>query len=297
MKILDTAKSLLGKQNFDCLGYAIIDFKNNEIPIRFEIDGSQVLEQSSLYFDLASLTKPLTLAAVYHHKKEKFSPAMELLLNHRAGLPAYGPLSKDSWRDYILSLEIAESETLYSDYSALRLMLELESQSGKKLEDLCNFYWDEELYHWTKLPKEVNCPATGTRQGRPIIGEVNDQNAYVIEDFCSHAGLFSTVTGLANSLISLNKATGFIAEMSSQNSSNRFICGWDTPSGIDTLAGQGCGQQTFGHLGFTGTSIWIDCQKNIGQILLTNATCKSSYSRDKLNELRRELGTMGWNYR
>jgi CubicO group peptidase (beta-lactamase class C family) len=51
---------------------------------------------------------------------------------------------------------------------------------------------------------------------------------------------------------------------------------------------------TFGHLGFTGTSIWIDPQKKKGHVILTNATKKYYYDRQGLNDLRRQIGEAIW---
>ena len=53
-----------------------------------------------------------------------------------------------------------------------------------------------------------------------------------------------------------------------QGAKERFILGFDTvqnPS--NTLAGAGCSDSCFGHLGFTGTSFWIDAKKEIGHII------------------------------
>ena len=61
-----------------------------------------------------------------------------------------------------------------------------------------------------------------------------------------------------------------------------------------TLAGDGCSPHTFGHLGFTGTSIWVDCEKSLGVITLTNATKKFWFERDGLNNIRRSIGSFVW---
>ncbi|MBP5297241.1 MAG: hypothetical protein J6Y94_07930, partial [Bacteriovoracaceae bacterium] len=73
-----------------------------------------------VYFDLASLTKPLTFANLYAQRADLFSPEMQLLLNHQGGLPAGGRLDKTSWQEQILAYPIKASSSLYSDYSAIR---------------------------------------------------------------------------------------------------------------------------------------------------------------------------------
>ena len=79
------------------------------------------------------------------------------------------------------------------------------------------------------------------------------------------------------------------------NSQNRFENGWDRvedPS--STLAGAGCSNRTFGHLGFTGTSIWIDSVKKLGHVILSNATKNYWYDKKSLNIYRRNLGKLVW---
>jgi len=265
-----------------------LDFKNSKFKT-FETE-------PGLYFDLASLTKPLTLFATKYKNPTLWQKDYDLLLNHKAGLPAWGRLSKKNWREEILSFSVKNSPTLYSDYGALRLMVELEKKSGKSLKELASFFWDEKLVFWKDL-KNKKSPITGTRRGKPISGQVHDDNAYNIDEFCSHAGLFATIDGLSKSLLNLNDQTSFILKMKDKlkNSKERFCEGWDTPVG-NSLAGEGYSPLTFGHLGFTGTSIWIDGEKEIGHIILTNATKNYWYDREGLNKLRLELGEYLWKW-
>ena len=153
----EQARDLMKGQRFDSLAYALLDFERQ----KFESFNIGDHSHSNVYFDLASLTKPLTLAALYHRKADLFSSQDHLLLNHRGGLPAWGNLPCHGWREELLGQKVVSSETLYSDYSALRLMLELEQKSGKSLREMCDFYWDGELCHWRDLPPTATCPATG----------------------------------------------------------------------------------------------------------------------------------------
>lgn len=298
-ELFNCAMSLLKNQNFDSLAVGVIDFSSSSIVTSFEISPAGTGPGSKLYFDLASLTKPLTLASLYLIHPDYFGDQEILLLNHRSGLPAWGRLSKNKWRDQILSYKITESETVYSDFSALRLMLELEQKSGSKLYPLCSSFWDKELMWWKHLPEGGESAPTGNRNGKIISGEVNDDNAFVIDEPCSHAGLFSTMNGLCRSLINLDANFGLIERMNDfqkvNMGKNNFLFGWDRPFDlIKTLAGRGCSKDTFGHLGFTGTSIWIDGEKKLGNIILSNATQNYWYDRDKLNQLRRKIGEMIW---
>jgi CubicO group peptidase (beta-lactamase class C family) len=287
-------KAMVG-MSFNTIAVAVVDFKTGSINA-LELESKKIAK--NIYFDLASLTKPLTLSAtklIYPELFKKDLP-LELLLSHKASLPSGGRLSRDSWMDQILSYKIIPGETLYSDYGALRLMLELERKSQKDLKSLCDSYWDRELLFWKDLPKDARTPFSGFRSGEKIKGQVNDDNAFIIGRFCSHAGLFSTVSGLAKSLINLNEKHDLLASMLKVKFDGRFVDGWDSASGENSLAGKGYGPGTFGHLGFTGTSMWIDPHKQKGQIILTNATQNYWYHREGLNNLRRSVGEFLWKW-
>ena len=293
------ARELLTSQHFDSLAYALLDFDTKKFE-SFCIVCHGNSEGMPIYFDLASLTKPLTLAALYHRHSRIFSESELMLLEHRAGLPAWGKLSHSHWKEELFLFELLPSKVIYSDYSALRLMLELEKKSDKNLNEMCSFYWDKELCFWLDLPITATCPPTGYRGGKLVMGEVHDSNAWNLGVFCSHAGLFGTVEGLARSLLALDRETEFVEQMKEGlghfGEEWRFVRGWDTVREEDSLAGKGCGGKTFGHLGFTGTSVWIDSEHRRGQILLTNGCHPWQYAKRGLNRLRRKLGELGWRY-
>lgn len=299
-KIATHTHQLMLEQDFDSIAVAAIDFKSNEyLALEFQ-NGIRHLDPY-LFFDLASLTKALTNSVVRLKHPELFDTKLDLLLNHKAGLPLGGRLSKKGWREFILQYEVKESETLYSDYSSLRTMLELEKKTGKSLKELCSFYFDEELVYWNELPEYAITPMSGTREKRPIHKDVHDDNCFVINHFVSHAGLFSTIDGLAKSLLNLNQETSMITQMQtafkSFNQSQRFMNGFDHPQDLEnTLAAKGCSAHTFGHLGFTGTSFWIDSDRSVGHIILTNATQHYWYSRAGLTKIRKELGSELWSF-
>lgn len=297
--IINIVTALLPQGPMDALGVGVIDFKSATFQIfeatNFE-DGLKLTTDPVLYYDLASLTKPLTNSLSFFLRPEAFDEKMKLCLNHRGGLPAWGLLAKDSWKQQILSYPINESETLYSDFSALRVMLELERKKVNQKE-LCQGVWDAETKFWTELLPWQPTPQYGERKGIPNFGEVHDPNAWVIGEFCSHAGLFSTVGGLCRTLINYQQKTDFINKVKSDlaTHSHRFSYGWDrviNPN--DTLAGNGCGLSTFGHLGFTGTSIWIDPDKLKGHLVLSNTTKFHWYNKANLNDIRRAIGELVW---
>lgn len=292
------AFEMMADQHFDSLAVGVIDFKNHTFE-SFELSAGIFSQHPYLYFDLASLTKALTNSAVKLKSPELFNNKTMLLLNHKAGLPMGGLLSKKTWKEEILSYAIIDSATLYSDYSSLRCMLELEKKSGKKLVELCSFYFDSELCHWKNIPAEAFTPEYGIRNKKIIYKEVHDNNCFNIGEFISHAGLFSTINGLCRSLINLDQSTQMNKQMLSafavQNSDDRFINGFDRVMDLqNTLAATGCSPKTFGHLGFTGTSFWIDLEKERGSVILTNATQSYWYERSGLTQLRKSLGAAIW---
>lgn len=297
--LLNLGLKLLQNQHFDSLAVGVIDFKNNQFE-SFEISATNVVSSKPyLYFDLASLTKALTNSAVRLKSPDLFDQKTMLLLNHKAGLPSGGLLSKHTWREEILSYDIIESPTLYSDYSSLRCMLEIEKKSGKKLKELCSYYFDKDLLHWTELPLDSFSPDYGIRNKKIVCGEVHDNNCFNIREFVSHAGLFSTVDGLCRSLLTLNKMTNMndviLNQAKAQNPEDRFIHGFDHVMDPEaTLAGKGSTTKTFGHLGFTGTSFWINPETQKGSVILANGTQTYWYDKAGLNHLRRTMGEAIW---
>jgi len=300
--IIQVVSSLLPFGPMDAVGVGIIDFKRGSFEAfeanKFD-EELKFVSNPTLYFDLASLTKPLTNSLIYFLRPEVFNKEMMLCLNHRGGLPSWGLLPKSGWREQILSYEVIESETLYSDFSSLRVMLELEKKSLNP-KKICQDIWDKETVFWTDLLPLHQVPQYGYQGSLPNYGSVHDPNAFVIGEFCSHAGLFSTVGGLCRTLLSYHEKTDFIQNVRSDllQHSQRFSFGWDrVMNPHDTLAGQGCGKFTFGHLGFTGTSIWIDPDMMVGHIILSNATKHHWFDKANLNDLRRGIGEQIWSSR
>lgn len=292
------ALELMGQQHFDSLAVGVIDFNKKSFET-FEMQAEILSEKPYLYFDLASLTKTLTNSAIRLKHPDLFDEKIMLLLNHKAGLPMGGLLSKSNWREQVLGYEIIESPTLYSDYSSLRCMLEIEKKSQKKLRDLCSYFYDSELVFWKELPEGVFCPEYGWRNKKIVCGEVHDNNCFNIAEFISHAGLFATVDGLCRSLLNLNDQANMCEQLKKilplKNLEDRYALGFDRVTDtLNTLAGFGCSDKTFGHTGFTGTSYWIDLEKMRGAVILTNATQSYWYERSGLMNLRKTLGAAIW---
>lgn len=282
--------------NADAVGVAILDFKKHEYS-GFEILNGEVNHnESKIFFDYASLTKPLTNSFSYI-AQDFDDNELKLLLNHRAGIPAWGLLAKSSWRDQLNSYPIKESKTVYSDFSALRFMLDVEEKLGKNYHDIVFDNLDPSIKFWRDLSPGDLTLQNGFYRGKENIGKVHDPNAYNLGCFTSHAGLFGTVKALGSTLLNFNKKYDLLNLMNKNLTENkeRFCLGFDTVSDPNnTLAGKGCSAKTFGHLGFTGTSFWIDSEKQLGHIILTNSTKYFWFDKLHLNQFRRELGAYIW---
>ena len=122
--------------------------------------------------------------------------------------------------------------------------------------------------------------ARSTLRGRIIQGEVQDENAYVLGGVAAHAGLFSTARDLAqfaqgmlNTGRSIFRAESIalFTRCESPPLGAFRVLGWDTPSN-SSQSGKYFSPHSFGHLGYTGTSLWIDPTRQLSITLLTNRT-------------------------
>ena len=118
-------------------------------------------------------------------------------------------------------------------------------------------------------------------RGRMLRGEVHDENAYALGGIAGHAGLFGTAAAVMMVADAwLNGYLGrshffdrelvhrFVSRDPNRPESSRAL-GWDTPS-PPSSSGQYLSAQSFGHLGFTGTSLWIDPGAKLEVVLLSN---------------------------
>ena len=203
-------KKQLSAARFGYGAYAVIDFETEKFETYQLIRHNQE-SNLKIWFDLASVTKALTLAGAWLAKPEIFTDEMILLLEHRAGLPFWGRLSHDSWRETVSQYTPKASDTVYSDFSALRLTCEIQSKVGD-LYSLTDAYRDKEVCFWKELPANSFSPVTGWRKGKLISGEVHDDNCFVISEKVGHAGLFGTIDGLAKTLLNYNRELNLISK-------------------------------------------------------------------------------------
>ncbi len=134
-----------------------------------------------------------------------------------------------------------------------------------------------------------------------IWGEVHDGNAHFLGGAAGHAGLFSTAREsfhLASQF--LERHTELLAPQTCELFRTNMTEGleearsfaWQLAATKDSTAGKLLGPDSFGHLGFTGTSCWIDPQRERVFILLTNRTHNRALPFANLNSVRREFHTL-----
>jgi CubicO group peptidase (beta-lactamase class C family) len=113
-----------------------------------------------------------------------------------------------------------------------------------------------------------------------IQGEVQDENAFILGGVAGHAGLFATAEDLARfahamllggrPILRPETVALFTRRESTPAGTSRAL-GWDTPS-TPSQSGKYFGPASYGHLGYTGTSLWIDPDRQLSITLLTNRT-------------------------
>jgi len=215
-----------------------------------------------------------------------------------------GLLGTRSAREFVYTqLQRAKSEAppgqraVYSDLGFMLLGAVIEELSGLELDQFCRdkifrplgLQWTSfinlEMLRRRRLHPMVEKFAPTERcpwRKRVLCAEVQDDNAYAMGGVAGHAGLFSTVDDL-DRLVSCLLACyrgestfvpqALMRECWTRDSSvpgSTWALGWDTPSPEHSSAGELFSPQSVGHLGFTGTSLWIDLEQHVHVIVLSN---------------------------
>src|SRR4051812_8754680 len=224
---------------------------------------------------------------------QKDQVTLRMLLEHRSGLPA----GRDLWRSAHSPAE-ARDEVIstplgcepghcyeYSDLGADMLGFVVEAVSGQRLDEFLEErvfgplgMTDTHFHPADSLRSRIAPTETAPPRGYPLQGEVHDENAYALGGVAGHAGLFSTAADLAvfaqmmldggefNGVRVIADST--IAQFTKRAAGTRAL-GWDTCGGSGSC-GQYLGADAYGHTGFTGTSLWIDPEREMFVVLLTN---------------------------
>ena len=242
------------------------------------------------------------------HEPSRAEVTLRMLLNHSSGLPAYLRLFETTaTREALLATALrapleAEPGTraAYSDIGFILLGEALARLADEPLERFCR----REIFGPLAMAETLFCPPAELRPAIPptqddrsfrrriIQGEVNDENASVLGGVAGHAGLFAPAGDLAcfaHCLLSggrpiLRAETIEYFTRRSGPPGSSWALGWDTPS-PPSQSGRHFSPRSFGHLGYTGTSLWIDPERQLAVVLLTNRTWPDRGSQ-KIKELR-----------
>ena len=219
------------------------------------------------------------------------------LLTHSSGLVAYGDLyneiqGKQAYLERIQAMDLdyePGAKSVYSDYGMILLGEILERVAGQPMD----VFLEERVYEPLGMNDTGFLPSADLLEriapteedpwrGYMVRGEVHDENAHALGGVAPHAGVFSTAPDLARFLQMILYGGVFehqrfisrdIVEEWTQKvgipDSDRAT-GWDTKSSEKSSAGKFFSPNSYGHLGYTGTSMWVDPERQLFVILLTN---------------------------
>jgi CubicO group peptidase (beta-lactamase class C family) len=221
---------------------------------------------------------------------------LRMLLTHSSGLPAYVKLfltarDKEDLVQQALRVPLTADPGTRAEYSDIGFILlgeALQRLTGEPLDKFC----EREIFKRLSLQtcfnpsrhsyKSLIPPTERDRsfRRRLIQGEVNDENASVMGGVAGHAGCFSTSLNVSEfaqcmlpggtPLISPRTLEIFTRCEDFPPGTSRAL-GWDTPS-QPSQSGKYFSGRSYGHLGYTGTSLWIDPERQLSVTLLTNRT-------------------------
>lgn len=227
---------------------------------------------------------------------DKAGITVRMLVTHSGGLEAFAALYRDTkGRDeYLVKINerplrsVPGTATVYSDWDLILLQLVIEGITGQTLDRFTTdriftplgmtstmFNPDSAAYWERVAPTEID-----SVRGGLVRGKVHDENANAMGGVAGHAGLFSSLNDLtvfAQMLLNggeykgarIVKPATLARWTAPQSRTSSRALGWDTPS-RGSSAGSFFSQRSFGHTGFTGTSMWIDPERGLFVILLTN---------------------------
>jgi CubicO group peptidase (beta-lactamase class C family) len=243
---------------------------------------------------------------------DRESVTLRDLLAHCSGLPAHRPFSEQlrgrrAFEEAIAAEPLAyapRARALYSDLGFLLLGFILEDRAPLDtqfdalrvqmggIQDLQ--FRPPAVWIGRTAPTQQN-----ERRNRLLVGEVDDDNAWALGGAAGHAGLFGTAAAVGecarHALQVLDGRTGafrtdtlrtFVTRRGDVPDSSRAL-GWDTMRPTSSC-GSRISPRAFGHTGFTGTSLWIDPDRDLYVVLLTNRVHPRAVG-DDITALRRAV--------
>lgn len=196
--------------------------------------------------------------------------------------------------------------TRYSDLGYIVLAEFLHARLGRRLRDLHRgFAGTEPPAAPARFAPSGVCP----RRARQLFGEVDDVNAWALGGAAGHAGLFATLAATAGWALDLARADAGLpasvdgavvrdfwdlahrapvdgAGPSDGRAQATWVLGFDTPTLGSSSAGSRVSPDAVGHLGFTGTSVWIDRRDRQVFVLLSNRTANGPATQAAMRAYR-----------
>lgn len=250
------------------------------------VDAGQIKLDTPLFYYLPDLRQYDLNAAERHLTVRK-------LLTHETSLPAVEPLytlgqDTETLRAYILQRDWSKGVPVYSDINFILLGLLIERVTGTSLKD-------QKLKPGLSFTPPIDQSVATeycTWRGRVIRGEVHDENAFALGGAAGHAGLFGTIDGVLDHALRLLNGEGLSSPLMTEMMTPQFnsrTLGWEI-NHEGWHGGEGHSPRTIGHLGFTGTGLWIDHDRGYAWALLTNRVHPSRHRDTGIMALRRETG-------
>jgi beta-N-acetylhexosaminidase len=237
------------------------------------------------------------------------------LLTHTSGLPAHKEyFQTHRTHQKILTQILSEilvyepgTQSVYSDPGFILLGEILECLTGRPLDRLARerifapLGMSETLFN---PPKSLRTRVAPTEKSvairrRLLRGEVHDENAWAMGGVAGHAGMFSTAGDLAafcQMLLNggiyahrrlLRRQTVLQFTAAEPLAANTRTPGWMVPT-ANSSSGRHFSERSFGHTGFTGTSIWVDPERQLFVVLLTNRV-NPTRENDRIQQVRPAL--------
>lgn len=234
------------------------------------------------------------------------------LLEHTSGLSARlvdaAPEGRREFEHEICTMRLeyaSRTRSIYSDLGFILLGFAAEARGGRSVSAQFTSIWsDPDLtFELTPGRRAAAAPTQpldeDVRRGRRLIGEVHDNYAAVLGGAAGHAGLFGTAAAVgrfARAVLRAARGSPYIRAPLSTMRVREFTTRSTVPGSSRALAWDtmlptsSCGTRmspaAFGHVGYTGTSLWIDPVRDRYFVLLTNRACGGG-TIDQMRDVRR----------
>jgi CubicO group peptidase (beta-lactamase class C family) len=260
------------------------------------------------------ITKPVSAFLPEFHGGAKDKVTVWHLLTHSSGIDWWAALYKElqGKEAYLKRIEAMDlvyepgTKSVYSDLGVILLGEILEQVAGQDIDSFARarLFGPLKMNDTTYRPGPELLPRIAPTENDPwrghvLRGEVHDENAAALGGVAPHAGLFATAGDLARfaemlldggvlehqRIVSRETLERFTRPAGVPGSSRAL--GWDTVS-ANSSAGSLFGPRSFGHTGFTGTSMWMDPDRHLFVVLLTNRV-HPTRENNAIREVRRAV--------